>query len=680
MSKSKNKNILESIAQTNFRGLSKEGIISAMLKQEVAGQRVFYVWLKQNGYDIDPESMDKNQSDGIVKNAIIECKLNENEGGGVKKAYQELYAIIPERLKSKGERLPFYRIYVELETFLVEVYDCHCKLVDTFDWYDNSDKFSKYFYNDSETFEYDLLDEHVDLVEVIQNFYKIFSIKTKKEAYKKLEEGVIGWFKPFNIEKNNINRLILNNDKMNEKYVQKMEGAYFTPSKYVKISTKYVMNAISQSKKEGYDDFVIVDRCAGVGNLQSQFDESIYSHMILGTINEAEAFTANIRFGGLSEVIVIDSLSEDGVNFYKKEIEKYKQKNNVKKLAVIFLENPPYLQLNSNKKGGINYKTGSKYVKTWIHQQLEYVGQDLDEQFVCSAFKYYDIFSYIHYGPIKIWKTPPHLIDKEVKEAYLCNRKYFNAGVSSIALIHWSSKNKRNDQIKFDSDFGSCIIKKVFKTISELYKDDGKKDGICIVEARNYSFASPRLTSSINDDGRYGNKWIKSENLLKVLPLFCVGRDEICEKGEKIEYKIKKDNGDILTESSIDYREIDTTYKTGDGGIKYQSDKKFLQNCLLYSLCTHYNQCSSNCAIWEFGTSKLSNQLKKTEIWNIYNSLVNETGVNGLYNIESFNKLEFGKLWREHNLYPKVSELKKLLQEFYNKEIRSDMIKYELLK
>ena len=90
-----------------------------------------------------------------------------------------------------------------------------------------------------------------------------------------------------------------------------MEGAFFTPPQYVRISTKYVMNAISQAKKDGYDDYVIIDRCVGVGNLQSQFDESIYSHFILGTINEAEALTANIRFMDMAEVNVLDSLSQD---------------------------------------------------------------------------------------------------------------------------------------------------------------------------------------------------------------------------------------------------------------------------------------------------------------------------------------------------------------------------------
>lgn len=664
MSKKKNEEILKNILKENLLGLTKKAIVSRMYKEEVAGQRVFYVWLKQHGYNIVPENMDKNQSDGIIGNTIIECKLDETEGGGSKKAYLELYDIIPNRLKSKGEKIPYFRIYIELETFLVEVYDCHCHLVEKFDWYDCPDKFKNYFENTSETLEYDLLDENVDLVEVIQNIYKVFSIRKKIDAYNYLINGVVGWFKPFDIQKNNINRLILNNDKMNEKYVQKIEGAYFTPPKYIKYSTQYVLNAIEDSKKDGYDDYVIVDRCAGCGNLESQFDEEIYSHFILGTINDAETLTANIRFGELATVETIDALSQKGVEFYSKKIKEYKEINNVNKLAVIFLENPPYAQTNANKEGGIK----SKYVKTWVHKQMETGGEDLDEQFVFSAFKYYDLYQYIHYGPIKIWKSR-HLINKEIKDCYLCNKKYFNAGESAVALIRWTSVDKEYEEIHFKNDIDNdFVVRKVYNTISDLYSDDGKDNSICVVEARNFSFASPRLTGSLNDDGKYGNKWVNSDNLLNVLPLFCVCRDEYAERG-------KSNPGDM-----VDYRVIDTIYKSSDLGKKYQSDKDFLQNCLLFSLCTQLNQCSTDCKIWSWGEKKLDNSLKETIIWEIYKELSNETGLNGLYNIEKINKLEFGKLWKEHNLYPKTKELKELLRDFYNLNIRPKMFEYELLK
>lgn len=53
---------------------------------------------------------------------------------------------------------------------------------------------------------------------------------------------------------------------------------------------------------------------------------------------------------------MVDALSENRVKCYKDAIKKYKRKNNVKKLAVIFLENPPYAQTNSNKAGGLKSK------------------------------------------------------------------------------------------------------------------------------------------------------------------------------------------------------------------------------------------------------------------------------------------------------------------------------------
>ena len=452
---------------------------------------------------------------------------------------------------------------------------------------------------------------------------------------------------------------------MNEKYVQKMEGAYFTPPRYIKYSTKYVLNAINDAYKDGYDDYVIIDRCAGCGNLESQFDEEIFKHLILGTINEAETLTANIRFGGMATAETIDALTQKGVEYYKKQIINYKERNNVKKLAVIFLENPPYAQTNSNKEGGIN----SKYKKTWVHKQMKGGGgEDLDEQFVFSAFKYYDLYQYIHYGPIKIWKSR-HLIDKEVKDAYLCNKKYFNAGESAIALLRWSNIDKKYEELHFKNDIDDdFVVKKVHKTISDLYNNDGKSKGICVVEARNYSFASPRLTGSINDSEKYGKKWISEENLLKVLPLFCASRDEFAERGKETQ------------EDAVDYRIIDTIYKSSDLGDKYQKDKIFLENCLLYSLCTHLNQCSTSCKIWNWGEKNLPERLKQTKIWILYKELSKDTGINGLYNIDNFNKLEYGKLWKEHNLYPKVNELKNLLREFYNKNIRPSMFKYELLK
>lgn len=224
------------------------------------------------------------------------------------------------------------------------------------------------------------------------------------------------------------------------------------------------------------------------------------------------------------------------------------------------------------------------------------------------------------------------------------------------------------DILKFKNDIDDdyFVVKKVKKTISDFYKNDGKDNGVCVIEARNFSFASPRLTGSINSNEKYGKKWVNRDNLMKIIPLFCASRDKFSETGK---YK------DIS-----DYRVVDTIYKTSDGGVKYQKDSEFLQDCLLFTLCTQYNDCKQNSIFWETADCLLDKKRKSTKIYNLYWFLSNETKLKGLKNIEKYNKNEFGKLWKEHHLYPKIAELKGLLEDFAFNQIRPKLLEYELLK
>jgi type I restriction-modification system DNA methylase subunit len=70
--------------------------------------------------------------------------------------------------------------------------------------------------------------------------------------------------------------------------LQKQLGAFFTPSHYVEISTKYVRDAITRSKQLGYKDYLIIDRCAGTGNLERFLTPEELSHCILNTIDYTE--------------------------------------------------------------------------------------------------------------------------------------------------------------------------------------------------------------------------------------------------------------------------------------------------------------------------------------------------------------------------------------------------------
>ena len=114
--------------------------------------------------------------------------------------------------------------------------------------------------------------------------------------------------------------------------------------------------------------------------------------------------------------------------------------------------------------------------------------------------------------------------------------------------------------------------------------------------------------------------------------------------------------------------------------LAYQSDEEFLQSCLLYTLCTNKNKCVSSSEFYNLAENNLSDNMRNSEIYILYNELVSETNIHGLNNIEKFNKLENGKLWKEHSLYPKVNLLKNLLQQFYVNEIRNKLLEYELLK
>ena len=116
------------------------------------------------------------------------------------------------------------------------------------------------------------------------------------------------------------------NKKFNEVYSDKSDrkqrGVFYTPEQYVKISTEYLRKAIEDAKADGYDDYVIIDRCCGTGNLESQLTPEELSHCILGTLNPEEAEIAAKRLG--VSVHCGDALSREGVLYYRNEIEKRK--------------------------------------------------------------------------------------------------------------------------------------------------------------------------------------------------------------------------------------------------------------------------------------------------------------------------------------------------------------------
>jgi hypothetical protein len=175
--------------------------------------------------------------------------------------------------------------------------------------------------------------------------------------------------------RNFINIVASKNDLLGPSLLKKI-GAFFTPEKYMRISTGYVRKAISLIKeKYGEDrDYIILDRCSDTGNLEKFFNDEELSHCVLNTYDYTEWTTLKGLYDGRVRMIIQpthdsrdsqgllkvgDALSEDFIN-YSPLNEIIKNKN----ISVIILENPPFVDIFSNKEGGVKSTSmSSSYIR-----------------------------------------------------------------------------------------------------------------------------------------------------------------------------------------------------------------------------------------------------------------------------------------------------------------------------
>ena len=75
-------------------------------------------------------------------------------------------------------------------------------------------------------------------------------------------------------------------DKLNDTIQKKNLGAFYTPKLYVDKSIELVREAISRVPKG--NDYIILDRCAGTGNLEKRLTNEELSHCIVSTIEYYE--------------------------------------------------------------------------------------------------------------------------------------------------------------------------------------------------------------------------------------------------------------------------------------------------------------------------------------------------------------------------------------------------------
>lgn len=411
-------------------------------------------------------------------------------------------------------------------------------------------------------------------------------------------------------------------DKLNDTLQKKNLGAFYTPMAYANKSIELLRSAISRVP-DG-NDYIILDRCAGTGNLEANLSDEELSHCIVSTIEyyeykvlqellgskvrhiippieTAETFNAGLVTGA-------DALSKEYI-----ENPVIKQYIDNPKCTIILFENPPYAESNGTTK--INGEWKNSYLAKEMKQTVGgQASNDLGNVFIWSAFKYYlrqPTDSYIVYSPVKYWKVQ-HLIDKKFLGGFAFNRRWFHTNIDAcIMCAYWSNEDSDVDELNlfgFDwddkkealIDAGIIPVRRVYNLISSMYDTrtyDSDETGIAcdlsglesvgrkiyvkplynkniigFLCANGAGFDNPDLNSGLTIAGRYDGHgcFIREDTYLQKLPIFCASR--------------------YITYNRA-WTERARVMKSADGADRFNADvangklQQFILKCLLFT-CT----------------------------------------------------------------------------------------------
>lgn len=418
-------------------------------------------------------------------------------------------------------------------------------------------------------------------------------------------------------------------DKLNDKLRKKTLGAFYTPIPYCLKAKELLELAIANVPKG--NDYIILDRCAGTGNLESVLTDEQLAHCVLSTYEYYEYKVLCERLADKVRLIIppvemedtyncgfvscADAMSQSYIN--NKLIRQYVDNP---KCNVIMYENPPYNDTSSitgeYDESGKKYTTSNK--DSFVFQEMSKMRfafrnsnistvRDFANRFIWSAYRYYltkPNDSYVVFSPVKYFKSLGIISDENRKfvRGYVFNRKWFHATPAGISCILWSNNKINETKIQlevFDVDENEQIkkmtsfeIKKVntsFNSYQEKYK--GKNSCGVFCNSSGYEETNKRtetvsyddenvlayfcLVSASFDLGRlaYFNGrgfYLTKENYYNKLPLFCA-----------------KSYPQNL------WYEKDVIYVCADKGDEYAKNAELLKRSLIYTCLSHKNHCVS---------------------------------------------------------------------------------------
>lgn len=531
-------------------------------------------------------------------------------------------------------------------------------------------------------------------------------------------------------------------DKLNDRLKKKKLGAFYTPEAYAKKAHELLQLAIARVP-EG-NDYVIIDRCAGTGNLEAVFTDEELSHCILSTY---EYFEYKVLFERLGDkvrhivppteqniefssglIVNADAMSKEFID--NEVIKRYVDDP---KVTVIMYENPPYRDDTADNKGTKKVKVTESYIRGEMTKKFNgsaATARELSNLFIWSAFKYYmkkEKDSYIVFSPIKYWKSE-HILSKKCVKGFMFNREHFHATPSVISCILWSNENEQTQEISLEaidiiddklSKVGDKTIKIVERKFTQEFYDGRKFNN----DVPSAVYLDSNGTPS--NPAKYTKAGIYNENIVGFLMAKNFAIDPM-NKGlvranpinSPATFAVRSDN--YLTKLPLfcakmfpqdKWYEKDVYFTTADGGDRYTKDRDFLKSCLIYTCLSRYNKCLSfdgsdgrfyrnelcfhkdTVAMGDLAKFKLDDEEKKLlEVWNRVLEKAAATGkmvekfTYGPYQIEqeinTFHKDETGKknIYDYPELNAELNTLKALLKTYYKTHIREKMFEYELVK
>ena len=413
-------------------------------------------------------------------------------------------------------------------------------------------------------------------------------------------------------------------DKLNDTLQKKNLGAFYTPPAYAEKSLELVRRAIA--RVPAGNNYIILDRCAGTGNLEAGLTDEELSHCIVSTVEYYEYKVLQELIGSkVRHIIPPTDTSEtfnaglvNGADALSKEyIENpvIRQYIDNPAYTIILFENPPFAEAHgSEKKMTGNWK--SSFLRKEMQKECrKNAADDIGNVFIWSGFKYYlrqPADSYIVYSPVKYWKAQ-HLVNRIFLGGYAFNRRYFHLDIDAcIMCALWSNEvDDTTDSFEihgFDlsdkgelMDCGFLPVRKIYNNFSDKYYDKRKfnedEKGIaCYSDGleesnRNFSlvpkynpnivgylapkgsgFDKPDLNCTLTTAAFYNAHgfYLRRDNYLEKLPMFAASR--------YITYNRK-------------WTERTRIMKSADGAERFAADvasgklKAFLLKCLLFT-CT----------------------------------------------------------------------------------------------